>query len=171
MLTRFTIILAGCLALAACGSANRTVVTSAQSEGPLTALEVADLKVTEIDVIFEDVEPAKLIYDGLLRELRRALPNCEGKGSPTRMVVAVEGYAGLSSASVILGSGGIGINGFVRFYKPASDNLLAEFYLEEITIYTGLQGAAEAGPIVEKLPARFAERVCVGIFKKTAQPL
>jgi len=156
------------LAVAACGGANRTVITAPQSEGPLTASQVVDLKVTELDVIFEDVEPAKLIHDGLLRELRKALPTCQGTGSATKMVVAVEGYAGLSSASVIIGGGGIGINGFVRFYEPGSDKLLAEYYLEEMTVFHGLLGAAEAAPLVEKLPTRFTERVCVGIFKKAA---
>ena len=134
------------------------------TDGPLAKDKVSLFKVVKFDVKFDGIKPNPTLQKQLLAALDKNVARCDGNGDAVKLIVIVEGYAGMSATSVLLGGGGMGISGFVQFRHSVSNDLFAEFYVDELIAYAGLIDVVVAAEEVDKLATYYAEKICKGIF-------
>lgn len=134
------------------------------TDGPLAKDKVGLFKVVEFDVKFDGIERNPILQKQLLAALNKNVARCDGDGDAVKLTVIVEGYAGMSATSVLLGGGAMGISGFVQFRHSVSNDLFAEFYVDQSIAYAGLIEIVVAAEEIDKLATNYAKKICKGIF-------
>lgn len=157
----FSIICVGC-------QATQLEVPVTHTDGHLSKNHIRSIEIVDFDVVFDGVTPVPVIREQLLSQLRQKVTRCDGSQIPARLVVTIEGYTGVSGASVLIGGGAVSISGFAKFLSPENKELLAEYYLDVSVLYAGLTGAAQAADEVDQLASTYATKICDRIFARNA---
>ena len=143
---------------AACSSSEVSRIQAASKD------QLASIAPQEVTVVHDRVVRGDELTGPIRGELQNALAQCATGTDPHNVEVTLIEYDPANAGQAFLIGDSASVSGRVKFIRPATQEIVAEYQVEGSLAGGGIIGAAVLSNPIGNLAKTFAETVCADIF-------